>query len=97
MKLTEARIDRALSQIEAQAVPENHPATSQLSELFGDHTFFLGAGGLTIIEPVQRDGGGEDGMGRVVKLARWGDETRQNLAPHEPEYTDIVVALDRAA
>jgi len=36
-------------------------------------------------------------MGRVVKLARWGDETRRNLAPHEPEYTDIVVTLDKAA
>lgn len=98
MKLTEARIDSALHQLEAQAIPENHPATVQLGELFGEHTFFLDAGGLTIIEPVpvQTDGAA-DGMGRVVKLARWGDESRKNLTPHEPEYTDIVVALDRAA
>lgn len=96
MKLTEARIDSALHQIEAQPVPENHPVTLQLSELFGEHTFFLDAGGLTIIEPVLADGA-TDGLGRVVKLARWGDDTRRNLAPHEPEYTDIVVALDRAA
>ena len=97
MKLTEARIDSALHQIEAQAVPENHPVTIQLSELFGEHTFFLDASGLTIIEPVQLEGGGADGMGRVVKLAKWGDETRRNLSPHEPEYTDVVVALDKAA
>lgn len=96
MKLTEARIDSAIHQLEAQAIPENHPATVQLSELFGEHTFFLGTGGLSIIEPVQQDGGAE-AMGRVVKLARWGDETRSNLSPHEPEYTDIVVALDKAA
>lgn len=96
MKLTEARIDSALNQLEAQAIPENHPSTIQLSELFGEHTFFLDAGGLTIIEPVKADGVPE-AMGRVVKLARWGDETRRNLAPHEPEYTDIVVALDKAA
>lgn len=96
MKLTEARIDRALHQFEAQAVPENHPVTFQLSELFGEHTFFLDASGLTVIEPVQADGGA-DGIGRVVKLARWGDDSHRNLAPHEPEYTDIVVTLDEAA
>lgn len=96
MKLTETRIDHALHQLEAQAIPENHPSTVQLSELFGDHTFFLDAGGLTILEPVKTDGAAE-AMGRVVKLARWGDETRRNLAPHEPEYTDVMVALDRAA
>lgn len=96
MKLTEARIDTALHQLDAQAIPENHPATVQLGELFGEHTFFLDAGGLTIIEPVKTDGAAE-AMGRVVKLARWGDETRRNLAPHEPEYTDIMVTLERAA
>ncbi|MGX1785216.1 hypothetical protein ACWIGM_00680 [Bosea sp. NPDC055332] len=96
MKLTEASIDTALHQLDAQAIPENHPATVQLGELFGEHTFFLDAGGLTIIEPVKTDGAAE-AMGRVVKLARWGDETRRNLAPHEPEYTDIMVTLDRAA
>jgi hypothetical protein len=96
MKLTEERIDRALHQIEAQAVPENHPVTFQLSELFGEHTFFLDAGGLAIIEPVKADGNANI-TGRVVKLARWGDESRRNLAPHEPEFTDIVVALDKAA
>lgn len=96
MKLTEARIDRALHQIEAQAVPENHPVTIQLSELFGEHTFFLDAGGLAIIEPVKTEDSTE-AMGRVVKLARWGDETRRNLAPHEPEYTSVVVSLDKAA
>lgn len=96
MKLTEAGIDRALHQLEAQAIPENHPATVQLGELFGEHTFFLDAGGLSIIEPVQTDGAAE-AMGRVVKLAGWGDESRRNLSPHEPEYTDIVVALDKAA
>ena len=35
MKLTEAHIDSALNQLEAQAIPDNHPAKVQLSELFG--------------------------------------------------------------
>lgn len=105
MKLTEARIDRALDQLNAQAVPENHPVMAQLSHLFGDHTFFLDASGLCIIEPAKLDGkpdGNGDGMaattmGQVVQLADWADETRTNLAPHEREYTETLVVLDRAA
>lgn len=102
MKLTEARIDSALHQIEAQAVPENHPVMLQLSQLFGNHTFFLDPGGLTIIEPAKPDGEGRpngegNSMGRVVRLARWADETHTNLTPHEREYTAVTVMLDRAA
>lgn len=108
MKLTEARIDRALDQLNAQAVPENHPVMAQLSRLFGDHTFFLDASGLCIIEPAKLDGKldgdgmaatamGQATMGQVVQLADWIDETRTNLAPHEREYTETLVVLDRAA
>jgi len=31
-------VERALSQFEAEAVPESHPAVTQLNRLFGDHT-----------------------------------------------------------
>lgn len=96
MKLTEARIDSALHQMNAQAVPETHPVMAQLSEMFGDHTFFLDSGGLTIIEPTE-NAEENPGAGQVVKLARWLDETRTNLVPQEPEYTERVIALDRAA
>jgi hypothetical protein len=96
MKLTDAGIDRALTQLDAQAVPENHPVQGQLSDLFGEHTFFLDAGGLAIIEPAKLDGESAS-MGQVVKLASWVDESRSNLAPHRPEYTRVVVALDKAA
>lgn len=40
MKLTSAQVKRTLSQFEAQANPDNHPLVPQLSNLFGDHTFF---------------------------------------------------------
>lgn len=96
MKLDEVRIDKALSQIRAQAVPENHPVMAQLSEMFGDHTFFLDSSGLNIIEPAEA-GEENPGTGQVVKLATWLDETRTNLVPQEPEYTQIVVELDKAA
>jgi len=92
MKLTPAQVERALSQFEAQAVPENHPAVAQLNELFGDHTFFLDSNGLNIVEPAEP---GEAGVqaGRVVNLANWSDEKLTRLAPHEPEPTDAIVEL----
>jgi hypothetical protein len=41
MKLASAMVDRALDQFDAEALPDDHPAVSQLNEMFGDHTFFL--------------------------------------------------------
>jgi hypothetical protein len=46
-------IKRTLDEFEAEALPDNHPAVSQLSELFGDHTFFLDANRVNIIEPTE--------------------------------------------
>jgi hypothetical protein len=96
MRLTDAAIDRVMTQFEAQAIPTGHPLNAKLNEVFGDHTYFIDGRGLAIIE---RDEPDEDGseMGRVVKLASWSDASQTKLAPHEREFTDVVVALDRAA
>ncbi len=51
MKLTSAQVERTLSQFEAQAIPDSHPMVPRLSELFGEHTFFLNSDGLNIVEP----------------------------------------------
>ena len=48
MKLTSAQIERTLSQFEAEAIPDSHPALPRLNELLGDHTFFLDSKGLNI-------------------------------------------------
>ena len=47
MKLDSTQLDRTLSQFDAEVLPDNHPAVRQLNDLFGDHTFFLDASGLT--------------------------------------------------
>ena len=49
MKLNSAQVKQALSQFEAQAIPENHPAVTQLNDLFGEHTFFLNGSGLNVL------------------------------------------------
>ena len=98
MKLTSALVERTLGQfqaqsIQAQAVPENHPAISQLTKIFGDHTFFLDNDGLSIVEPMES---AQENMrtAQLVKLAHWQDPTRTSLAPHEPQPTDVVVMLE---
>lgn len=93
MKLNSASVERALDQFDAQAIPENHPVVQQLNSLFGDHTFFLDANGLNIVEPTgQSDSGSQ--TAQVIKLAGWSDDKRTSLAPHEPELTEVVVVLD---
>jgi hypothetical protein len=93
MKLDSALVERALDQFAAQAIPENHPVVGQLNSLFGDHTFFLDANGLNIVELTDQ---GDSGVqkAQVIKLAGWSDENRTSLAPHEPEITDIVIVLE---
>ena len=92
MKLNTALVERTLGQFDAQAIPENHPAVAELSQVFGEHTFFLNGTGLHVVEPVKtEDSGGE--TGKVIRLAAWTDENRNKLAPHEPQPTDVVIPL----
>ena len=92
MKLTSAQVERALSQIEAQAIPESHPMVPKLNELFGDHTFFLDSKGLNVVEPTEAPEAGTQAA-RIVNLANWSDANLTSLAPHEPEPTEAVVDL----
>jgi hypothetical protein len=95
MKLAAAMVAQTLDQYDAKVLPETHPAVSQLSQRFGDHTFFIDGSGLNIIEPTH-DNEPEQTMGVVVNIASWGDAERSTLEPHTPEMTDIVVDLGTA-
>ena len=92
MKLTSAQVAQALTQLEASVVPDDHPMITKLNGIFGDHTYFLDAAGLTIIEPPSSDGSGRTDC-QVVNLANWTDENLTSLAPHEPLATGEHVAL----
>jgi hypothetical protein len=93
MKLTSTQVERALSQFDAQAVPENHPMVPQLNELFGEHTFFLDGSGLNIVEPTAEARQMGVQTARIVNLANWGDASLTSLAPHDPEPTESIVDL----
>ena len=88
MKLNSAQLERTLNQLEAEAIPDDHPLIQRLNDLFGEHTFLLDRHGLNIVEPVEA---GESAM--VVNLADWSGEGRSGLEVHEPEATDIVIKL----
>ena len=95
MKMSSQMVERTLSQFEAQPVPDDHPAVTQLNRLFGDHTFFLDGSGLVIVEPAEpSEGRAQSGV--VVKLASWSDSGRISLAPHLPEVTDHIILLEAA-
>ena len=90
MKLNSQMVDRTLSQIDAHAVSEDHPLVPRLKTMFGDHTFFVDANGLNIIEPLKE----RPQRGTLVNVASWDDTEERNLISHEPESTDVVVELE---
>jgi hypothetical protein len=94
MKLNSTQTEQALSQFEAQVLPDDHPALKQLSGIYGNHTFFLDGTGLNVLEPTQT-AETEAQAGEIVSLASWSDTTLTSLRPHEPEPTGVIVMLER--
>jgi hypothetical protein len=92
MKLNFAQVQRTLGQFEARVLPDDAPVIAQLSELFGEHTFFLDQRGLNIVEPVEAAEPAAE-CAKVVNLGSWTDDSRSSLELHEPAVTDIVVTL----
>lgn len=92
MMLSEAQITRALSQFDAQVLDEDHPAVVHFCELFGPHTFFLDASGLSVLELLEVPGlTTQDG--ELIRLADWNDESFTSLTTHRPEPTGVVICL----
>ena len=91
MRLTSEQVEQTLHQFDAQPIPDDHPVVAQLSDLFGDHTFFLDSHGLNVVEPIEPD----VGTAAVINIADWSDEDLTRLAPHPPQPTDVVVVLGR--
>lgn len=80
MKLTSAQVTQTLNQFPAQVIPDDHPLVPQLSNLFGDHTFFLDNDGLSIVEPAAEAVSAGKQTARVVNVANWNADLT-GLAP----------------
>ena len=92
MKLNAAQVKQTLNQIKAQVLPDDHPAMEKLSELFGDHTFFVDESGLKVLESTESSES-ETQAGSVVSLAEWSDAAASTLRAHQPTPTGVVVVL----
>lgn len=90
MRLNSTQVEKTLNQMDAHVLPDTHPAVTQLTSVFGDHTFFLDQSGLKVLEPAEAPGTGE-ASGEVLSLADWTDATLTSLTPHEPESTGTIV------
>jgi hypothetical protein len=94
MKMNSSQIKQTLHQLNAEAIPAEHPVMPQLERLFGDHTYFLDGNGLNIVEPVEAEQNSGRRRGVVVNIADWTDAKASSLQPHEPESTELVVDLE---
>ena len=99
MRLSNTLVKQTLDQLEEQnsfedvyAIPEDNPTAARLTEVFGDHTFFVDRDGLHIVEALETQGD-RGPVGKVVKLARWKDKECTTLAPQKPVATDVIVLL----
>src|SRR2546430_16196694 len=94
MKLNSTQLKQTLSQFQAEVLPDDHPAVTQLNDLFGEHTFFLDSGGLKVVEPAEAPEMEAPPTGEGVNMADWSDATFTSLKPHEPGLTRGVVVLE---
>ena len=92
MKLNDAQAEKIKSQFGAEPLPADEPAVGQLTEAFGDHTFYLDANGLIIFEPVED----QADSARAVLVAIWADDKKEQLAGVEPQQTDTIVDFSGA-
>ena len=93
MKLNATQVQQTMRQLDAQVLPEEHPAVPQLNSLFGEHTFFVDESGLKVLELA--DSSETDSQtGEVVSLAEWSDPELTRLRAHEPEPTGVIVVLE---
>ena len=67
-----------MKEFNAQPLPDDHPLVDKLNNVFGDHTFLLGAEGLHIVERTGTARSNPD-TAAVVKVASWEDASRTRL------------------
>jgi hypothetical protein len=92
MKLSSMQIKQTLDQVDAEVLPDDHPAIAQLKNLFGDHTFFLDSKGLNVLEQIEEPGQ-QTRSGEIISLADWSDASLTKLSAHEPEPTGTIILL----
>jgi hypothetical protein len=90
MRLSNAQVRDVLQQMDdAVVVAAENPAVPQLESAFGPHTFFVGDGGLHVVERGNVPEPTSE-TAFVVKIADWIDGSHTRLAPSRPEVAKAV-------
>jgi hypothetical protein len=93
MKLNDQQIAAVKASVDIDAIPADNPAVSQLTQAFGDHTFFVVTDGLFILETVDKpDLPGTPA--EFILIAGWADEDRSALRGVEPTPSNTIIDLD---
>ncbi|NHK28349.1 hypothetical protein FF098_010575 [Parvularcula flava] len=90
MKLTETQAEAAKQTLGADPIPEDHPVAVQLSQTFGEHSFYLDNNGLLVFEPTKED----PAKAGLFLIAAWTDEDKKELGGIQPQPTNIVLDLE---
>jgi|AntAceMinimDraft_1070359.scaffolds.fasta_scaffold121612_2 formylmethanofuran:tetrahydromethanopterin formyltransferase len=92
MKLTPMQTVIAKMAVKADPIPDDHPVAAQLTENFGEHTFYLAEAGLLVFHPTEDSPDGQQ-TAQLVFIAEWTDEERTELSAIEPQPTEIAIAF----
>ena len=95
MKLNANQIAAVKQDLSADPLEEHNPAMDALRKAFGDHTFYVGAEGLFVVEPVE-DTAHPGEPAQLVLVAAWADEEKKSLQPVPPQETQTVIDLAKA-
>lgn len=97
MKLTSEQITAVERVLGAGPIEDENPAMESLRNIFGDHTFYIGEEGLFSFEPDQEAQDGAADPIRLILIAGWTDENRNQLQPVEPQATNVVIDASNPA
>ncbi|MCB1512264.1 MAG: hypothetical protein KDJ36_15295 [Hyphomicrobiaceae bacterium] len=96
MLLSETQIAAVRAQAGVDPVPADHTFRGQLAERYGDHTFYLGSGGLYILEPFGLPMPESD-PAIFVNIAVWVDDSHSQLKTIPPVRVEHAVDLKAGA
>jgi len=80
-------------QVVADPVEVGSDAETQLSEAFGDHTFYADATGLFVLEPADESPAENAESGHVIQIAAWANEQKDTLKSIDPKASGVVISL----
>ncbi len=95
MILNETQIAAVQQQLNVAPIETDNPAMPQLIEAFGEHTFYADLNGLHVLEALPDDTEGvAPGTAVVIQIAEWTGDDRTNLAPVDPNTSNVLVSLN---